>query len=111
MFYLLLPVFALYCNVIIQTFNPDHYAIISASHHDYMSFYNNDKNLYKAFFEKLKIEKYKKIIFVSENDKKIFLNEFPDLKEKALFCNNLIDYNKIIEKSKYIIYIRFESIV
>ena len=69
-------------------------------HNDYMSFYNNDKNLYKAFFEKLKIEKYKKIIFVSENDKKIFLNEFPDLKEKALFCNNLIDYKKILTLSK-----------
>ncbi len=69
-------------------------------HNDYMSFYNNDKNLYKSFFEKLKFREYKKIIFVSENDKKIFLDEFSELKEKAYFCNNLIDYKKILTLSK-----------
>ena len=68
-------------------------------HNDYMSFYKNDKNLYKAFFEKLKIRKYREIIFVSEHDKNIFINEFPKLKEKALFCNNLIEYNKILNLS------------
>lgn len=29
-------------NVVIQTYNPDHYAIVHASHHDYISFYNKE---------------------------------------------------------------------
>ena len=69
-------------------------------HNDYMNFYKNDKKQYKNFFEKLGIEKFKKIIFVSENDKNIFIDNFPKEKNKCIKCNNLIDYNKIKEKSK-----------
>ena len=68
-------------------------------HNDYMSFYENDKNEYKNFFEKLKVSKFKKIIFVSENDKNIFIENFPEEKSKCIKCNNLIDYNKIKEKA------------
>lgn len=64
-------------------------------HNDYMNFYGNDKKEYKKFFEKLKVNEYSKIIFVSENDKNVFLEEFPEFKEKAYICNNLIDYKKI----------------
>lgn len=69
-------------------------------HNDYMSFYNNNINEYKDFFEKLKVQEYKKIVFVSKNDENIFLAQFPEYKAKIIFCNNLIDYKKIIEKSK-----------
>lgn len=69
-------------------------------HNDYMSFYEGDVKKYKAFFEKLKIEDFQKIIFVSENDKNIFLGQFPQYQEKCLQCNNLIDYKKIQEKAK-----------
>ena len=30
----------------------------------------------------------------------LFLKIYPELEKKAIFCNNLIDYNNIIEKSK-----------
>ena len=69
-------------------------------HNDYLNFYNQDVNQYKQFFEKLKIEYFKKIIFVSENDKNTFIKFFENHKDKCIKCNNLIDYNKIIQKSK-----------
>lgn len=69
-------------------------------HNDYMSFYNFDTDKYISFFEKLKIDQFKKVVFVSENDKQIFIEQFPKYIGKCIFCNNLIDYRKILEKSK-----------
>ena len=69
-------------------------------HNDYMSFYENDKIKYKEFFEKVKAKDFSKIVFVSEYDKNVFVNNFKELKEKCLYCNNLIDYKKIEQKSK-----------
>lgn len=65
-------------------------------HNDYMNFYDNNTIAYRKFFGDLKIYDFKKIIFVSDLDKKIFNTQFPEFKEKACVCNNLIDYNKII---------------
>ena len=64
-------------------------------HNDYMSFYNNNVKQYMDFFEKLNINQFKKIIFVSERDMKIFMENFKELKDKCIECNNLIDYEKI----------------
>lgn len=69
-------------------------------HNDYMNFYNNDVSEYKKFFNKLKIEFFNRIIFVSENDEKVFLSNFRDYKSKCIQCNNLIDYKKIQEKAQ-----------
>lgn len=67
-------------------------------HNDYMNFYNNDINEYKKFFSKLKVEDFRKIVFVSENDKNIFLEQFKNYNDKCIQCNNLIDYQKIQKK-------------
>lgn len=69
-------------------------------HNDYMSFYENDINKYKDFFNKLKSKEFKKIIFVSESDKNVFCEQFEEYKDKCIICNNLIDYNKVKEKAK-----------
>ena len=69
-------------------------------HNNYMNFYNDDIKQYKFFFNKLNIEKKKKIIFVSDLDRKTFIAHFPNCSKKALTCNNLIDYETILEKSK-----------
>ena len=69
-------------------------------HNDYLNFYKGDVEKYKDFFKKVKIENFKKIVFVSENDKNIFIKYFESQKDKCIKCNNLIDYNKIIQKSK-----------
>lgn len=69
-------------------------------HNDYLNFYNGDIEKFKNFFEKVKVESFKKIVFVSENDKNTFIKYFENQKDNCIKCNNLIDYNKIIQKSK-----------
>ncbi len=69
-------------------------------HNDYMNFYENNVEKYKEFFNKLKVCEYQKIIFVSENDKKIFVEQFKSEESKCEVCNNLIDYEKIEQLSK-----------
>jgi len=69
-------------------------------HNDYLNFYNGEVEKYKDFFKKVRVENFKKIVFVSENDKKTFIKYFESQKDKCIKCNNLIDYNKIIQRSK-----------
>ena len=69
-------------------------------HNDYLNFYNGDVEKYKNFFRKVKVEEFKKIVFVSENDKSVFSNYFKDQVDKCIKCNNLINYKKILQKSK-----------
>ena len=69
-------------------------------HNNYLNLYNDNIIKYRKFFKDLKIYEYKKIVFVSEMDKKIFIAQFPECSKKALVCNNFIDYKAIIEKSK-----------
>ena len=64
-------------------------------HNNYMNFYDNDINQYRKFFENLKVQEFKKIVFVSNLDKKVFIAQFPELTKSTYVCNNLIDYKKI----------------
>ena len=68
-------------------------------HNDYMNFYENNQQQYKEVFQKLHVERFKKIIFVSDHDKKVFIDQFDNYKDKCIECNNLIDYKKNIQKS------------
>lgn len=68
-------------------------------HNDYLNFYNNDINQYKLFFKKLKVEEFRKIVFVSNYGRKSFTAIFPEFCKKTILCNNLIDYKTILEKS------------
>ncbi len=69
-------------------------------HSEYMTFFNNNKQEYIKFFNKLKVKKFKNIVFVSENAKKIFDGNYSKLKYKTQTIYNLIDYKDIINKSK-----------
>lgn len=68
-------------------------------HNNYMNFYEGDIGKYRSFFKRLKVDEFKKIVFVSQLDKKIFIAQFPECSKKAVFCNNLIDYEKVLNKS------------
>ncbi len=68
-------------------------------HNDYMNFYDNDKKKYKEFFEKTKARNFNKIVFVSEHDKNVFIENFKELEPKCCYCNNLINYKKIKQKA------------
>lgn len=69
-------------------------------HSEYMTAFNNKKKEYIDFFNKLKVKKFKKIVFVSENAKNIFDKNYSKLKKKTQTIYNLIDYKEIIDKSK-----------
>lgn len=69
-------------------------------HGDYYEIYNHNVEKIKNFFSKIKVSKYKNIIFVSESSKLNFLKVYPHLKNKCKSFNNIIDYESIIINSK-----------
>lgn len=67
-------------------------------HSDYKYVYKN-KSDFRSFFDSRKILDYKKIIFVSNESRNSFLEEYSELKDKCLVINNFIDTKDIISKS------------
>ena len=68
-------------------------------HADYMTLFKNNKDEMIRFFKTISYNKFKHIIFVSEEGKNSFIKTFPEMKEKTITCNNLINYKKIKELS------------
>ena len=69
-------------------------------HADYLELFKQNKEEMKEFFEGIQYDKFRNIIFVSKKACKTFTEVFPEMKGKVIFCNNLIDYKKIINMSK-----------
>lgn len=73
-------------------------------HGEYMEAFNNDREEYIKFFDRIKTFKFKNVIFVSNNAKNIFVKTYQkwaqckNIQKKVI--HNLINYNDIIEKSK-----------
>lgn len=65
------------------------YKIIYPEHGDFL-----------RFFGKLKVENFKKIVFVSKNAKAAFDNEMGYLSDKGIVINNIINYDKIIKNAE-----------
>ncbi len=64
-------------------------------HADYLALYKGDKEKVKEFFREIQYEKFKKIVFVSKKACESFIEVYPNVKDKVIFCNNLIDHKKI----------------
>ena len=69
-------------------------------HADYFTLYHENQAETKQFFQNINCEKFKHIVFVSKEGANSFIKLFPDLKDKVITCNNMIDGKGIIEKSK-----------
>jgi len=69
-------------------------------HADYLTLFNGDEQEVKSFFDERKYNKFKHIIFVSEEGKQNFVKVFPKMKEKTNVCNNMINAEKIIKMSE-----------
>ena len=69
-------------------------------HMDYYKMFDNNQNKVKEFFDEKHICDFKHIVFVSQRSKDTFLKVYPELKEKTLYINNLIDYNRILKLAK-----------
>ena len=75
-------------------------------HSEYMQMFDNNKEKYFEFFEGVKANKFKNIVFVSENAKDIFVNNYKNSKlnenlaKEATVIYNLIDVEDILKKSQ-----------
>lgn len=69
-------------------------------HADYLELFKQNREEMKVFFEAIKYEQFKNIIFVSKKACRTFIEVFPKMKNKVIFCNNLIDYKKIINMAQ-----------
>jgi len=66
-------------------------------HADYLALFKQDKEKFKQFFEQIKYNKFTKIVFVSKAACNSFLQIYPQMKKRVIYCNNIID-NKRIEQ-------------
>lgn len=71
-------------------------------HNNYYDMYNFDEVKIKMFFESHKAVKFQKIIFVSSESKKGISKVLPNLKNKFIVINNLIDNDTILKESEII---------
>lgn len=69
-------------------------------HIDYLTKYENDEEKTKNYYKQLKCEEFKQIVFVSKESRDNFVKLFPQSEAKAIYCNNLIDGKKILEKAQ-----------
>ena len=69
-------------------------------HSDYTQTYKNDITKINEFFNIRKLDKFKHIIFVSNESKNNLLSIYPRLSDKSYVINNFIDNEKIIALSK-----------
>lgn len=69
-------------------------------HSNYYRAFNKDEEKTTEFFDNIKINKYNKIIFVSNEAKNDLCSLMPMIENKSVTINNLVDYDEIISLSK-----------
>lgn len=69
-------------------------------HSNYFELYNKDKEKTINFFSSVKYNKFKYIICISKNTKDSLDSILSNYQGKIINTNNVVDYNKIIKKSK-----------
>lgn len=92
------------CCYTTYSYSSNKLALIASSnnslyiHSDYKYVYKN-KDDFRKFFDTRKVNEFKRIIFVSNESKNSFLEEYNELKDKCVVINNFIDTKDIISKS------------
>ena len=67
-------------------------------HNNYHIVYPNDKDL-KEFLDGVMTQKFKRVVFVSKDNKDDVCKHYSGIKEKSLVCNNFIDGELILARS------------
>ena len=80
-------------------------------HLDYLTRNDNDEEKTKNYYKELKCEEFKQIVFVSKESRENFVKLFPNCKEKAIYCNTVINGKKIIDKAEEEINEKKENII
>lgn len=76
-------------------------------HSNYAQTYDYDEVKIKAFYDIRKLNKYQSLIFVSNESRLDLIKYYPDLKEKSLVINNLVDIDEIIKNSELKLDLKF----
>ena len=69
-------------------------------HSNYYQVFDRDKTKLKNYFNELKINRFKKVIFVSNESKNDVCNIIHSIENKSVTINNLIDVKEMLELSK-----------
>lgn len=69
-------------------------------HSNYYEAFDKDEKETLLFFNNIKINKYNHVVFVSNEARNDIVKLMPNIKDKTVTINNLIDYKKIIKLSK-----------
>ncbi len=69
-------------------------------HADYLALYKGDEEKVKEFFQNIKYDKFRRIVFVSKEACNTFTKIFPDMKKRVIYCNNMINREKIEKLAK-----------
>ena len=69
-------------------------------HADYLSLTDGDETKVRFFYENVHHDKYKHIVFVSNEAKESYLSIFPERKNVCLVINNIINFESIRNKSQ-----------
>ena len=69
-------------------------------HGNYYILYNKNKDKLKKYLDSIFTKHFKKIIFVSEENKKDICNHYQGIIDKSIVCNNFINGDEILKKAK-----------
>lgn len=67
-------------------------------HSNYLNLFGNKDDV-KKFFDLRRINDFRKVIFVSNESKNDLCNVYPNIKDKSLVINNLVDQTRILKLS------------
>lgn len=89
--------YSLPCNLISRVSSKN---CIIYIHSNYKYVYNNDINKLKEFFNQRNLDKFRKIVFVSNESKNDLCKIYPQITNKSIVINNLVNSKKILELSE-----------
>lgn len=67
-------------------------------HGNYYVLYDYKEKEMRKFLDSVSIKKFKRIVFVSEENMRDVTNHYEEIKDKSIVCNNFINGDEILEK-------------
>lgn len=80
-------------------------------HNDYLTMYKNNVEDFSAFFNSVAHNKFKTLVFVSNEAREKYSKIFKSTNSKLLTCNNLINYKNILNKAEEEIELKKDNII
>lgn len=69
-------------------------------HGNYYILYNQDEKKMGKFLDTIFVNKFKRLVFVSEENLRDVTRHYEGIKSKSVICNNFIDAEEVLKKSK-----------